>query len=281
MTTTEKPAPVVSVEEPDPFWDWRPGRDMTNEQRALYRAELEAGGGGECQASNDLAVDDGTWVGDSGAYHCSRVAGHPEHYKHIAIGGRYICGYWGGIDPAELVIPEGDVDPEPDPFELEVGGLYKFRNRPTLLMVVGTRKDEKVEVLDLTHQRYRVLDKVQLIPRRGDMEPTAEQLKWVAKFMADRRKEVRETAVKQRRDGFFKSVDDLNKVLGELGLEPHRSRRSGYWQPELRIRTEGMSDDQAKARLLEWLRTVKMPPGITIGPPPSGRSLYLNLSEES
>jgi hypothetical protein len=150
-----------------------------------------------------------------------------------------------------------------------------------MLMLIGIRPADKVEVLDLSHSRYRVLDRVQLIPRADDAEPlTAEQLKWVATFMAERRNKVREVAIQQRRDGYFKSAADLNGVLTELGLEPHRPTRTGRLQPEIDIRTKGMDDNVARRLLTKWFNELPpLPAGIEFIGKLSESQVYLNMRD--
>jgi hypothetical protein len=280
MTTTEK-ATEVAV---DPLADLDYfSRDMKRRHlaawRELYRLHRDGGG---CRAvANEPDVDN--YVGENEAnphYQCSRRV-HPPEWKHIASysgDGGYVIGYWGGA-PDD---PETEADPEPEPFELVIGTIYKFRNRPTMLMFIGGRPEGKVEVLDLTHQRYRVLDSKQLIPRPADSpDLTPDQLKWVAKFMAERRNKVREVAIKQRADGYFKSAEDLNGILTELGLEPHRPRRSGRFQPEISIRTKGLDDYAARKLLTEWFNALPAPPaGIEFTRPLNMDNVYLNLREE-
>ncbi len=278
MTTTEKPAVVT-----DPLGDLDyHARDLKRRHatawRELYEQHRDAG---RCTATTaDEEVDD--YVGESGRFNCSRRE-HPEDWKHIATyddsHGGYVIGYWGGA-PAD---PETETDPEPAPFTLTIGTIYKFRNRPTMLMLVGTRPKDKCEVLDLTHKRFRVLDREQMIPRRDDAPPLdADQLKWVAQFMAERRNKVREVAIRQRADGYFKTGDELNKILTELGMEPHLPARTGRFQPTLHLRTKGVSDREASRLMLEWVKTLPpLPAGITFTRPPELRDLNLDLREES
>lgn len=269
MTTTEKPAEAVAVDEPDPMWDVPVG-DVSARQREEFQEywrPYEEGARTTCGGSNREAVADGTYVGGGDnypGYICTR-RNHPDHWKHIATSGERVIGYWGGTDPKDLkpATPE-DIDPA-GLVAIEVGKLYKFRNRRTLLMVVGKRREsgvERVEVLDLEHERYRVLDTAQLAVRREDMVPTPQQMKWVGAFMAKRRQEVRDNAVQQRRDGYFKTVAELNGILSELGLEPYQALRQGYMRPEIQIRTKGLDDAEAKRRLVEWFTTLTPPAGV-------------------
>lgn len=227
MTTTEAPVVMIPVDEPDPLWeiDYH-SKKMKAKHRDLFLAGRTSVEENSCAVIADRAVRESPdYHGPRDtAYHCTRGV-HPDHWRHIATAGyrgdQEVLSYWGGIDPKDLATEAVEADPEPEPFVLQIGQLYKFKNRPTVLMFVGRRKGQKVEVLDLTHQRYRVLDEEQLIPRRTDAEPpTTEQMMWVATFMAEGREKVRKTALEQRSAGYFKSKQDLDKVLGELHLEP-------------------------------------------------------------
>ena len=280
MTTTEKPAEkLVPVDEPDPMWDIEVG-DISQRQAEELREYWDPYGDNHCNARNREAVEDGTWVGEDryDGYVCTRND-HPDHWKHIATAGRRVIGYWGGTDPKDLAVVPEDVDSD-EPFALEIGKLYKFRNRRTLLMVVGKRREsgvDKVEVLDLDHEKYRVLDSTKLAPRREDMVPTAQQLKWIAQFMAKRRQEVRDNALQQRRDGYFKTARELNGILTELGLEPYLARRQGGMRPSFQIRTTGLDDSEAKRRLADWFKTLTPPPGIEFTELPAGRYMGFDL----
>lgn len=288
MTTTEKPAEaMVTVEDPDPMWDIPVG-DISPRSRWDELEEYWKPYGEDhyttCGASNEDAVRTGEWIGheDYDGYTCSRRE-HPEHWKHIATSGSRVLGYWGGVDPAQMTMVPADIDTD-EPFDVEIGKLYKFRNRRTLMMVVGKRREsgvDKVEVLDMQHERYRVLDVKQLAPRRDDMIPTPEQFKWVATFMATRRQEVRNNALQQRRDGYFKSAKELNGILDELGLEPYQARRQGTFRPQFSIRVTGMEDRDAKAKLAEWFKTLKPPPGIEFMEIPQTRNMAMDLYDQS
>lgn len=269
MTTMEK-----TDLEPDPLWGVEAGAEMTASQVDVFYTHRRAATAG-CFATSDTAED---VVGRPGVWGCSRRQ-HPEHWKHIATdGGDYVYACWGGIAPE----PDGEPDADPGPFELEIGVLYKFRNKSTVLMVVGVRKDAQVEVLDLTHEKFRVLKPEQLVPRKADAEPpTPEQMKWVGEFLAQRRKSVRDNALKQRRDGYFNRLADLNGVLNELGMEPYRPRRTGTMSPPLSVRTVGLTDDQARQRLAAWLNTLELPSGFERVGTMSARDIRTDMRDES
>lgn len=267
MTTTEKPAEQLTE---DPFWDI----PVESNLNAADYEEIRAGGS-SCGALNNRADD---YEGERGDWTCTRSR-HPDHWRHIALSGNYVLGKWGGDG---TVTTETDPDPDMEVGKLEIGKLYKFRNRPTLLMVVGFRREDRVEVLDLTHQRFRVLTPVQLVPRRDDMVPTPEQLKWVGMFMAQQRVKTRQVAVAQRRDEFFKSMTELNSVLNELGLEPAKRRMEGQIQLTLQVRAEGFdSPAHVQTRFVDWLAQQVMPTGVTLTRTPTTRSVYTELRDRT
>lgn len=288
MTTTEAPVVMIPVDEPDPLWeiDYH-GKKMKAKHRDLFLAGRSTIEENACNAMADRAVrvsPDYHGPHDT-TYHCTRGV-HPEHWRHIATSGyrgdQEVLSYWGGTDPKDLATEPVEADPEPEPFVLQIGQLYKFKNRPTVLMFVGRRKGQKVEVLDLTHQRYRVLDEEQLIPRRTDAEPpTTEQMMWVATFMAEGREKVRTTALEQRSAGYFKSKQDLDKVLGELHLEPTIVVFGGTISVTLDVTAWGVKGTTAvRMAIEEWLKQnpMTMPPTLKVTGTPIVKT---NLSERS
>lgn len=254
---TESPAPVPTppAAEPDPYWDVEIGSYLEDDQY-LDMTDPRP----RCRLSSNGADDfEGEGVADDG-WTCSRSR-HPDHWRHVALSGQRVLCKWGGSlegDPEAAVV---DPDPEPGPdFQLEVGELYKFRNRPTALQVVGFRRDGRVEVLDLTHLRYRVLKREQLVPRKDELVLTAEQVRWVGKFMAERRAQARQNALTQRRNGYFRSLEDLNGVLNELKLEPHELVRTGRVSFEINITARGQnSDRELRTKLADWLNAIELP----------------------
>lgn len=240
--------------EPDPLWDALPGpRELDDLEREQFT------GSGHCGADS---WDEADYVGEAGRWNCSRGQ-HPDHWRHAALSGRLLIGTWGGIDPVDLAAEEGEVDPDPEPFEPVVGTLYKFKSRSTLLLMVGSRRGGQVEVLDLTHQHYRLLPREKLVPRKPDAPPpTAEQIAWMATFMASQRETTRRVAVDQRRNDYFKSTADLNRVLRELELEPYTPRRVGTITPQVQVSYQGLDDGEARRRIAEWFNTLTPPPGV-------------------
>lgn len=276
MTTTEKP--METGLEPDPFWDVPTGQRVEGDE--YY--QLRAGDDPYCGASSYGGTDFEGEGRASDRWSCSRGA-HPSHWRHVALSGRLVVAKWGG-DPTKQPLPVPDeVDaPQPDGFTPEIGGLYKAEGRRTLLMVVGFRRAGQVEILDLTHQRFRVLRRAQLRPKRDDMVPTPEQMRWAGQFMAERRKLTRDNALKQRRDGYFKSVTELNRVLAELGLEQHVRTRQGRVSIEIPVRlTSQLTDTALRDKFVEWITANGMPDGVALqeGRDFGRRNVYVDMSD--
>ncbi len=172
MTTTQQ------------LWDWAPGTEV---DEGVYDAMRDA----RRETASCLEhIRHTTWEdeggegqrpGLGGAWSCS-LPRHDHFQPHIAMSHTNVLAKWGVYEE-----PETTTDPVV-PFTPEVGVLYRFRNRDTMLLYVAARKDGRVDVLDLEHSRYRVLRREQLALRRDtDPDPTPQQMQWVATFMSERR----------------------------------------------------------------------------------------------
>lgn len=275
---------MVPIEEPDPLWDMKiTNRKMSRANRDLFfqGSDPETTTIVSCGVY-EQAGGQPNHVGAGGHYTCTRPV-HPPHWRHIATGGYRgdveAIAMWGGTKPSELATEPMMEDPDPGEFDLEIGQLYKFRNRPTVLMYLGPRKGKRVEVLDLTHERYRVLAVEQLVPRPAAADPvTPHQLQWVARFMAERRNKTRETAIDQRREGRFNSKADLDKVLLELHLEPTVQVAKGYVQVTMRI--SGRTDPDVRTKMTDWLQNLPpLPAGVRLDKPVTEIAFRLDTSE--
>lgn len=277
---------TTTVTEADPLWDVEVGL-LDEEDYQKHFLESARGrsycgvSGPEAGADNIVGrPGDGTWT-------CTRNT-HPAEWRHIVTGGRTVICAWGGVDPA-LLTPEEPSDVDPDDVEeatLEVGVCYKFRNKRTALIYLGSRQDGKAEVFDLDHGRYRVLERKQLVPRRADAAPVpAEQVKVYTEFMVGQRNRARQTAVAQRVGGYFHSDAELDKVLVELDMEPSVKALSGTFAPQFQITTRGVDDESTAVRLLvEWVRSLPpLPVGFTVveAPRSTTRGLGLSLRQQT
>jgi hypothetical protein len=165
---------------------------------------------------------------------CSRPAGHPAHWRHIAADSERIVG----VAPADSLAPvaTGEAPSVTEPVEdepIERGEVMKYRNRAAPLYVLGTLRDGRIEVLDLDHTdsdglpRRSAVERRRLVHRKADATLSPEQVKQLAKYMAAKRQQTRTIGVRERREGYFKTDDQLNNVLSELALEPYRPQPSG------------------------------------------------------
>lgn len=259
--TEEKTAtPIDKALPADPMVDVPTSSDLRGAALEQYREERA--GGARCGASNVEAQEAGEFVGEEGGWSCTR-APHPSHWQHIATSGRYVIGRWSSDD----AVTDAATEPDPEPFTAEIGNLYRLRGRQEILMLIGFRKADshgvrKVEVLDLSHKRFRLLKLEQLIPRADDGEaPTAEAMAWVAKYMAKRRSEVREVAMREFRNGRY-NRETLNSTLLELGLEPSQVVLHLVCTPEVRmVLPPGIDQQEAKDQLLKAFREMPLPEG--------------------
>lgn len=141
--------------------------------------------------------------GRLGGYgYCVREPHGPE-LPHFVVDDRNTVT-WTWTNGEELVDVPTDttvVDPDDAKVETFLSGMrVNKRNSRDVLMVLSTpkKRDERIEILDLTHQRFRKIARGELVPvRDDDPEPTPEQMKWVAEFIADRRKAAYDIAARE------------------------------------------------------------------------------------
>lgn len=262
MTTTE----IV-------VWDFAPHTEISNLD--YENIVTQCNRNGRCYENVRVGqFESGEAEGTVGSWSCS-LSAHADEQPHVALSHRTVLAVWGGAPP------ETTVDGAVEPFTPEVGVIYRFRNRDTLLCYVGPRGQDRVEVLDMTHQRYRVLNRDQLVPRGAGAEPpTPEQMQWVATFLVGRREEVRRNAITQRRNGYFRTSAELNDVLEELDLAPLQVRHSGVVTLEMRIQARpGMPRAEIERGMRAWMER-ELPEGISAT---EGRThrLTANLDEVS
>lgn len=162
--------------------------------------------------------------------YCQRDHGHgPELNHFVANEDTHIVTWVWSNGTEELV--EKAVAAEPaaveDPPEAKIEQFTQhmrvnYRNKRDIMLVLSVpkKRDTHVEVLDLTHQKFRKPRKEMLVPARDDdPEPTQEQMAWVAKFIADRRANAFEIAAREvtnRRWG----KDEMHASVAKLGISP-------------------------------------------------------------
>lgn len=164
-----------------------------------------------------------------GAYgYCQRKGKHGPELPHLVItADREVAWAWqNGEVPVD---PEPDVlnDPATASVERFTQGLrVNYRNKREILFVLSTprKKDEQVEVLDLTHQRFRKIVKSALVPARDDdPEPSPEEMAWVATFIADRRSKALEIGLRELENGRW-DRNQMNESLAKIDIAPRPIR---------------------------------------------------------
>lgn len=164
--------------------------------------------------------------GVGGYGYCVRETGHDPKLQHFVVGGdtgREVTWVWSngleGVDDTTEVVEKIDAD-DATVESYSVGMRVSKRDSRDVLVVLGApkKRDEKVEILDLTHQRFRKIRKTLLVPvRDDDVEPTQEQMAWVAQFVADRRTNAYEIAEREVTNGRWRRPEMLASVA-KIGI---------------------------------------------------------------
>lgn len=192
---------------------------------------------------------------------CGRGVGHPKHWDHIAFEtrgrGGYVAERWQ--------TPAAEVD-DSNAEEIKVieeGTLARFRNRRDHLLVLGTttRKGDSVEVLDLTHERLRVIPRAKLVHRKpNDPMPTPDQMAFMGRFLAERKAAIAKLALDRAPRYWARQAAQLALAEMDIAVPPQRwqgsvdMRISVLLPPEL----DGQpADDQVRLWLRELLKGVE------------------------
>ena len=225
-----------------------------------------------CGTYSTEARREGALYGEPGDWICNRQQ-HPATWKHIACSGDRVLAWWRDEEP--ITKEQAAEDPIPEGYEPKVSEMARLIGDSSLLMVVGFRnKGESTEVIDVDHQRFRVVPTNKLRPRPDgeELELKEEQLAWIAKFLHKKRGEARDTAVKQMRNGYFPNRAELNKVLGELEMEEFAEKRRATVTLEFNVDMEkDLSSSQVNLLFKQWLQMVGLPGTLKLT---QGKSLY-------
>lgn len=164
--------------------------------------------------------------GVGGYGYCQREHGHDPKLKHFVAYeyDRTVKWVWETQVDEKDAVPgevEGDIDAADAKVETFTIGLrVNKRNERGVLMVLSVpkKRDEKVEILDLAHQRFRKIRRDTLVPARDDdAEITPEQMTWVSQFIADRRANVFEIGMREVTNGRWSKATALES-LAKIGI---------------------------------------------------------------
>lgn len=164
-----------------------------------------------------------------GSYgYCQRRGAHGPELPHLVVtADREVAWAWtNGVVP---VNPEPDVLADPEDAKVEAftqGMRVNYRNKREILFVLSVpkRKDESVEVLDLTHQRFRKIAKTALVPARDDdPDPSQEEMAWVAAFIAERRTKALEISLRELENRRW-NRQQMNESLAKIDIAPRAAR---------------------------------------------------------
>lgn len=222
--------PLTHTSEPDPIADmpWEIRKGLNIERKADLRLLIYRHDQGFCgeQSPNNVG------------YVCTRPAGHPEHWKHVAADGWEILSVWGGGKPpndGELVDPEdgSPVDPETalTKADLEIGGIYKLRDRVNKLEVIGgvegslLRKDGQIEVIDFTKHEQRAVPVEEIVKVEG-LALSFDEFSWSIQFAQELRMKIKEEAVSNYHKNLW-CENGLQDGLRDLGLPKYVPQQRG------------------------------------------------------
>lgn len=173
--------------------------------------------------------------GDTYAY-CRRPDGHDPRHPHLETESRSsvmnstVVWVWGKGEAPLVEVAEEVTDPADAKLEsYEVGAFVAYRDKRRVLVIVSKprKRDETVEVLDLTHQRMVKIRKENLVPRRpDDPTPTPEQFQWVGRWLAERRKKALEVAKRELANGRW-NRSTMNQSLEKLDIAPLPAKYGG------------------------------------------------------
>lgn len=159
--------------------------------------------------------------------YCQRETGHGPELAHFVANpdNRTVTWVWvNGTETIEEPVTEVEVE---DPAELKVETYtphmrVNYRNKRDVMLVLSVpkKRDERVEVLDLTHQKFRKVRKEMLVPHRDDdPEPTVEQMAWVGSFIAERRAKAYEIADREVTNRRW-SREEMHQSVAKIGIAP-------------------------------------------------------------
>jgi hypothetical protein len=199
------------------------GDVLTTEQRALLAGRRYAG------------VDNGgcgqrcAGVPKIGAYgYCQRKGQHGPELPHVVVTETGEVA-WAWVNGELPVDPTPDVLDDPADAKVEAftqGMRVNYRNKRDILYVLAVpkRRDESVEIVDLTHQRMRKIRKDVLVPaREDDPQPTQAEMRWMGEFIAARRQSALDIALRELENGRWTRAQ-MNESLKKIDIAPRPTR---------------------------------------------------------
>lgn len=164
-----------------------------------------------------------------GAYgYCQRPEEHgPELPHFVATDTGEVAWAWQNgevpVDPTPDVLSDAD-DAKVEAYSL--GLRVNYRNKRDILYVLGVpkKRDESVEVIDLTHQRMRKIRKDLLVPERADDPvPSQTEMRWMGEFIAARRQSALDIALRELENGRW-TRGQMNESLARIDIAPRAAR---------------------------------------------------------
>lgn len=211
------------------------GDVLTIEQYALL-AEKDTGGGyGTGRSCRQQCAG----IPGVGYGYCQREKHGPELPHLVVTRDRVVAWAWqNGEVPVEPT-PDEVEDPADAKVEVFTQGLrVNYRNKRDKLFVLSVprKRDEVVEIVDLTHQRMRKIKKELLVPARDDdAAPTQDEMRWMGTFIAARRKSALDIALRERENGRWQR-DQMNASLAKIDIAPRVPRYGTSFSATLDIK---------------------------------------------
>lgn len=207
--------------------------------------------------------------------YCQRRGAHGPELPHLVLvpGTNEVAWAWqNGEVPLD---PTPDVLADADDLKVELftqGLRVNYRNKRDILFVLAAprRKDESVEVVDLTHQRMRKIKKELLIPERADDPvPSQDEMRWMGEFIAARRQSAIDIALREMENRRWNRAQ-MNTSLAKIDIAPRPVRYGASialtMDLVLPAGVKTIDGVNANAKLLEVLQAglTQVAPGVTV-----------------
>lgn len=237
----EVPDPLGNIKIGDPIPDTA-GYDVVRPDSGDHYG---GGAGGACP-NRTSGVPGHQYVG------CDRPAGHNPHWPHVAARDGKAVAVWGAEPPPLPDEPQvfDDEGAQLDLATVKASTLLNYRDKADLLIVLNVMRPDprngadaqQVEVLDLTHRRFRRIPVRSLVPLRDEATAlTAEQMKWVGEFVAERRQHTKAVAMRELANGRWDLVT-MNSALLKLNMEAYQPPMAAVVNADMSIELPEGSD---------------------------------------